>query len=174
MANRILDIEQQLHAELAILTTAQSELDQAMATVAPLQLRVDESQAKVGTLMSELQMLLNGQPSPSSQARSTASALQPPSQQVEAKPTANKVSRRTRPRSSATKKVSAKPIPNARAKNISPSKTSSTRKTFSVEGRIRLARSAAEMQARKKGLSPRLVRKAGDAMEAKKRAELGV
>ncbi len=172
MANRILDIEQQLHGELATLTTAQAELDQAMATVAPIQVRVDESQAKVAILMTELQTLLNGQPSPSSQTRPTVTPDAPP-RPVEAEPTAKRLSPKTKPRAIASKEASAKPSPNATSKKVLTSKTISTGKAFSVEGRIRLARSAAEMQARKKGLSPRLVKKAGDAMEAKKRAELG-
>ena len=173
MANRILDIEQQLHGELATLTTAQAELDQALATVAPIQLRVDEFQAKVVTLMTELQTLLNGQPSPSSQARPTVSAPDAPPQPVEAKPAAKRPSTKTEPRAIASNKPSARSSLNATSRKVLPTKTTSRRKTFSVEGRIRLARSAAEMQARKKGLSPRLVKKAGDAMETKKRAELG-
>jgi hypothetical protein len=69
---------------------------------------------------------------------------------------------------STTKKSSPEP---AVAKKAT-SKAKFTIKTFSVDGRIRLARAAAEMQAKRKGLTPRLVKKAGDAMEAKKRAEL--
>jgi hypothetical protein len=164
MENRTLDIEQQLHAELAILTTAQSELDQAMATVTPIQLRVDESQAKVATLMTELQTLLNVQPGPPSLGRPTGRAAAPPqSAEMELSPT--KLSRKTRRGS--------KPSLSATSKRLSVSKKRSQKKVFPVESRIRLARSAAEMQARKKGLSPRLVKKAGDAMEAKKRAEFG-
>jgi hypothetical protein len=131
---RTLDVQQQLQAELSVLTEAQAELDQAMANVAPLQERVNKAQEKVAVLMTELQDLL----SPGSRVH------------------------RGRPAGS---KAAAKP---GRGRKKAPKE-----RNFTPEGRIKLARTAAEMQARRKGLAPRLVKRAGEAAAARKRAELG-
>ncbi len=121
-----------------------------MSTAAPIQQRVTDSQAKVAALMSELQGLLPlapTTPSPVAAAATRKMILKAPAP-APVKPAG----------AAATKKGEKKAAP--------------AKKQISVEGRIKLARTAAEMQARRKGWAPRLVKKAGEAAAARKSAEL--
>ena len=148
MANRTtLEIEQNLQSELVVLTQAQSELDQAMATIAPLQGKVADAQSKVNSLMVELQQSLGvvtrrGR----GYILSLSRAL---SEQKE-----GTTGRGRRGRKRAMKKVRVK-------------------RNFSPESRIAAARRAAEMQARRKGLSRPKVKAAGNAAAENKRRALG-
>jgi hypothetical protein len=151
MANRTtLEIEQNLQSELVVLTEAQSELDQAMATIAPLQGKVADAQSKVNSLMVELQQSLGvvtrrGRGYVLSLRRALA-------EQQESVAEPARRGRRGRGRA----------------------KKAPVKRNFSPESRIAAARRAAEMQARRKGLSRPKVRAAGEAAAQNKRRALGL
>ena len=152
MANRTpLEIQEALQAELAVLTQDQSELDRAMATINPLQSKVVEAQAKVNALMVELQLSV-GVVSRRGRGfvfnRLAGVFNIPMERSFETRPVGR--SRKT------TTKVTKKPV----------------KRNFSPQTRIDAARRAAEMQARRKGLSKAKIRAAGDAAADRKRAQL--
>lgn len=158
------EMQSQLKDELAVLTEAQAKLDEAMETITPLQQQVTQSRNKLKALsvaiLKELGVVVRrGRGWMLQTAELPKDGLEPatPAQAAPAEQDDN-VPEWVQPAKKATKKRGAKKV----TRNYSP------------ETRIEMARRAAEMQARRKGLSKASVRKAGNKAAERRRRELGV
>lgn len=153
----ISEMQSQLKDELGLLTEAQSKLDEAMETIAPLQQQVNASRGKLKALsvaiLKELNVIVRrgrGWVLDSAELPSTAAA--------------------------ATESGSNGNVPEwgePKAKKATKG-TGKQKRKFSPETKIAAARRMAEMHARRAGKSKAMIAKIGREMEAKKRAELGL